>query len=165
MRRAVLFAFLFAITACHRPSLTRSFGRLGGRVAVVVKPIAPRLHVQVDGRAVASTAMRQTGHGQIAAIVDGQPVQIQRHHTVAPVDEAPPVTEQPAPTTIVTHRTTAPKPVPVLHLQTRSGKHTCTAYESMEQCTAECTNTLRMSAMSTDPNAPQSCNCIETAGC
>lgn len=179
-------AVLVVTSACHRPSfgprsLGKRLGDMGGRVVAVVKPVAPRVQVQVDARAIAAAAAHQSGHHQVGNVLDGQPIQVSHRVTGRSVDrgrdverpapgpapdrERPAPSPAPIPTTITRTTTTGPKLVAIARMTTRNNKRSCTVYDTMQQCTTECTNQLKMGAFSTDPNTLQSCTCMEGSGC
>ncbi|HEU0034234.1 MAG TPA: hypothetical protein VFQ53_26600 [Kofleriaceae bacterium] len=149
------------LVACHRPQpLTVRMRTLGSRIAGAVKPVAANVHVQVDGRALAAAAAQQ-------AMQQQGPIEFKktvRHTSGGDSTAAPAPTTSPTPT-VTTTRTTGPSLVAVMRSTTRGGAHACSTYPTMDQCKTECTNTLRMSMMSTDPGATQSCSCLEASGC
>jgi len=168
MARTLLLTILVVASACHRPSLTggvkslgASVGRVGGSLAAVVKPVTTAVKpvtAQVDpdvAAALVAAAAEDQARRQEPITVEHR----SSHHQQAPAPA-------PAPNVTVTeHRTVAPPPVFLLHGTTRNGRHTCTQYTSQDECVSSCTSTLKQAAWSKDPDAMQSCNCIEGKGC
>lgn len=162
MPRLLAIVILVAATACHPTSMLK--GRvqsIGARFGGVAKIVTPKLGVNLDNVDVqAVTAIVVQAHADNASA--GQPIAYTK--TVDSGSYTAPAPSSPAPTVTV-HRTVAPPAVFVMHGQTRGGHNSCKTYTSMEQCTSECTNSLKAGSMTRDPNAAASCSCLELAGC
>jgi hypothetical protein len=181
----VVLAALAVLAACHRPSLrdrARSLGggvvAVGGKLAAVMKPIAP----SVDVKAMATGALKQAAHDRIDRAIDRGVDQAADAATPKPRPQPEPTASaggdrgvpdgaspgpQPAASTPVTvqHTNVAKPTMFVLRWQTRGGKSSCEAYPSQDECNSRCTSMLRASAFSKpDDSTPKGCTCLEQDG-
>ena len=167
MTRAIAILLVVVAAACHPTSILKGrVNALGARLGGVAKVVAVVKPVNVDLKAIAVNTARARVGVVADVIADQQPIAYNQTVDVGSSTAAPaPTTQAPAPIPVTVHRTVAPPAVFVMHGTSRSGRNSCKTYTSMQQCTSECTSSLRASSMSRDPEAPQSCNCLEAAGC
>ena len=176
VRVSLVVSLLVAATACQPPSLrsrAKAFGagmaNLGAKTVAIVKPLAPKVEINADMQALATDTLRAKAEQRIAA---QEPIVITKSVRASRDDRAQP--SQPAqrqgdiPVTIT--RTQAPPTVFVLRGTTFGGRAVCEQFTAMAECTASCTDRLKLHAMtpraSVPSNGTQSCSCMELdSGC
>jgi hypothetical protein len=168
MARLVI-VLLAIVTGCAAPSLkdrARSLGSnmadLGKRVATVV---TPKVKVSPDVRAVVVAAAEDRARHAVATrVAQQEPITFQKTVRREP-QRARRVEPQPTvEPTVTVDRVDASRPIKfVLRSQIDGGKSQCEAYDTMESCTASCTNLQRPQMF--DAKAPKvTCSCLEQDG-
>lgn len=158
-RALVVVSLLAASAACHPPSLASRARSLGEKTIALVKPLAPRVHINADVQALAVSTIRAKAEQRIAA---QEPIVIDQSIRSTSADRGQ---QAPADVPVTYHRTQAPPSVFVMHGTTFGGRAVCEQFTAMDACTASCTDRLKQSAWnpkaSEDPNGTKSCSCLE----
>lgn len=165
-RALIVVSLLAAAAACHpmslrsrAKSLAAGIADLGAKTVAIVKPVAPKIHVDADVQAAVTNAVRANAQQRIAA---QEPIVISKS---VRRDDRPSVQQAPADVPVTIHRTQAPPTVFVMHGTTFGGRAVCEQFTAMDTCTSSCTNALKVNAWnpkaSTDPNGMKSCSCVE----
>ena len=170
-RAIVVVSLLVALTACQPPSLrsrAKALGsgmaNLGAKTVAIVKPLAPTVQIEADVQALVADTVRAKTEQRIAA---QEPIVIDKSIRPSRSEGRRPEPQQQAPADVpvTIHRTQVPPSVFVLRGTTFGGRAVCEQFAAMAECTASCTDRLKLHAMTPRASVPsggmQSCSCLQ----